>query len=59
MSFQDDINCDEEINLSQKFFKLVKSSNLKEIQKFCLDINIKPWEFIEEDDYTGSYKLFN
>ena len=59
MSFQDDIDCDEEINLSLKFFKVVKSSNLKEIQKFFLDINIKPWEFIEEDDYTGSYKLFN
>jgi hypothetical protein len=36
-----------------KFFQALKDSDVSEIVKYFRDDNIKPWKFIEEEDYTG------
>lgn len=47
----------EEINISHKFFEDVKNSNIKELRRVFLDENIRPWEFLEDDGYTGKNLL--
>ena len=57
MSFENNILSSEDLNISHRFFEGVKNSNSNEIKKYFLDQNIKPWEFVEEDGYTGINKL--
>ena len=58
MSFEEHKALKEDINISHRFFEDVKNSNIKEIKMFFLEENLKPWEFIEEDGYTGRNKPF-
>ena len=47
------INDEAHSQIKIKFFQAVKESNATEIVKFFRDDTIKPWEFKEEEDYTG------
>ena len=56
MSFQESKSRLDEISLHHKFFEAVKNANIKEVNRFFSDEDIKPWEFLEEDGYTGNSK---
>jgi hypothetical protein len=53
MSQEENIAASEEINISHKFFEDVKNSNIRELKRVFLDEKYKPWEFLEDDGYTG------
>ena len=54
MSYEENKTSPEEISITHRFFEEVKNSNLKEIKRIFLDESIRPWEFKEEDEYTGT-----
>jgi hypothetical protein len=47
------INDESYSQIKTNFFQSVKESNASDIVKFFRDDKIKPWEFKEEEDYTG------
>ncbi len=42
-----------ELNSEAIFFEAIRSANIPDIVKFFRDENIKPWEFLYEDEFTG------
>ena len=46
---------DENTNNSEfTFFEAIKKSNIPEIVKYFRNENLKPWEYLDEDEYTGN-----
>lgn len=37
----------------QNFFDFIEKDNIQEITKIFKDENQKPWEYVEEQNYTG------
>ena len=40
-------------NNIQNFFDFIEKDNIQEITKIFKDENQKPWEYVEEQNYTG------
>ena len=42
-----------DFNEVQTFFNLIEKGNTQEILKIFKDNTKKPWEYVEEENYTG------
>jgi len=40
-------------NSEDHFFEAIRNANIPEILKFFRNENLKPWEFLYEDEFTG------
>ena len=45
---------DDEI---QKFFNFIERGNIDDIISIIKDLTKKPWDYVEEENYTGINKL--
>jgi hypothetical protein len=44
-------------NAKFNFFQAVKNANEKEVIQYFRNERVNPWEFKEEEEYSGNFKL--
>lgn len=43
-----------ELNSEASFFEAIRCANIPDIVKFFRDENLKPWDFVYEDEFSGN-----
>jgi len=52
MQVKDDL----EMFSEESFFEAIRNANIIDLVKFFRNENIKPWEFLYEDEFNGNFR---